>query len=140
MIHKILAKNAQQTLSFKKLQSFDLKNTQSQIVKDNHDMLFGFVIHGLEGLFRKDVEETRIYGRRVCDLVKVEFNCSGFFTSDELPRYGITKLELTSLYQQTQCQPNDGNLIVLMAYDEALSTKIRDYLIHHLEQEFNQKP
>ncbi|APB32682.1 Archaeal Glu-tRNAGln amidotransferase subunit E (contains GAD domain) [Gloeomargarita lithophora Alchichica-D10] len=102
--------------------------THSGILLANGGMAYCCAFDGIEGLFRKDQDATRRYGRQVCDLVKEVFGCDGFFTSDELPRYGITRAEVRALYAAMHKQPGDGVLIAVFAYDARLAAHIRSFL------------
>lgn len=117
------------------LRQVHFNETRSGILQANDNMAFCFKLLGLEGLFRKDQEPSKQYGRYVCDLVKDTFDCGGFFTSDELPRYGITRREKRYLFTEMDKTPSDGDLVVICVYDADLSTRIRDYLIDYLRQE-----
>ncbi len=70
---------------------------------------------GLKGLFRKDIEETRVFGRRICDKVAAIMNNHGFFTTDELPNYGLSEREKESIFRQTNADSQD-DLVVIFAY------------------------
>jgi Glu-tRNA(Gln) amidotransferase subunit E-like FAD-binding protein len=131
----ILKKNNRLTLKLSGLQKVVITNTNSNIIRNNNNILWCCCFFGLEGLFRKDKNDTFAYGRRVCDNVKETFNNEGFFTSDELPRYGITRSNTREIFQQMDKEKNDGTLIAIFAYNEETSRKILRYLINHLSNE-----
>jgi Glu-tRNA(Gln) amidotransferase subunit E-like FAD-binding protein len=112
-----------------------LPHTRSRLVQQNEGYLYGCTFYGLEGLFRKDQPATLTYGRMLCDRVKDVFTCNGFFTSDELPRYGIRRAEIRQIFGQMGKEDEDGHLLVLCAYDRHLSSQIREFLISHFMQE-----
>ena len=135
LFHQILQKNNQDYVTATPLQAVQFDDTRSGILKNNGSMAYCFVLTGIEGLFRKDQEPSLKYGRRVCDLVKDEFDCGGFFTSDELPRYGISRQEKRHLFAEMGKETGDGDLVIMCAYDYDLSVRIRDYLIRYFEGE-----
>jgi Glu-tRNA(Gln) amidotransferase subunit E-like FAD-binding protein len=131
----VLHNNGYDTVEVSALVPVSFPDTRSGILGANGSMAWCCTFGGLEGLFRKDQDLPRAYGRHLCDLVKVTFDCGGFFTSDELPRYGITRAEIRYLYQTMRVQPGSGVLIAIFAYDEALSARIRGFLIDYFAQE-----
>ena len=135
LFRQILQDNDQQYVTATELQVVRFDETRSGILQNNGSMAHCFILTGIEGLFRKDQEPTLKYGRRVCDLVKDAFDCGGFFTSDELPRYGITRAEKRHMFAEMGKEAGDGNLVIMCAYDYKLSTRIRDYLIAYFQQE-----
>lgn len=112
-----------------------LPRTHSRLVQQNGGSLYGCRLAGMEGRFRKDHPTSLAYGRRLCDQVKEQFACAGFFTSDELPRYGISRADLREIYAQMGKRAHDGTLIVLCAYDRELSSRICTFLIEHIRHE-----
>ena len=91
----------------KKIESSDLievklQLTNSHIIHENNGLIYCSVYKGLKGLFRKDIEETKEFGRKICDRVKEKLNNDGFFTSDELPNYGITEEETKTILKKTK--------------------------------------
>lgn len=83
----ILASPKQVILS--ELVSIKFSRTKSHIVQSNGNIVYCANYRGLKKLFRKDIEETRVFGRRICDTVATIMRNHGFFTTDELPNYGL---------------------------------------------------
>lgn len=137
LLRKILETNGRAMFRAGLVAQIELQNTRSTLVAANGERLHACVVEGLEGLFRKDREPTRLYGRALCDEVKMVFNCGGFFTSDELPKYGISRVESRTILAQTGCVRGDGNVVLLCAYNLSLSMQIFGYLIAHFLQELN---
>ena len=100
-----------------------LSNSKSHIILNNKGKIYCSVYKGLSGLFRKDTQETGDFGRKTCDEVKARLGNHGFFTSDELPHYGITREEINEIYEKTGA--SRGDLIAFFAYgkEEAEKTK-----------------
>ncbi|MCD6523047.1 MAG: hypothetical protein J7K68_04825 [Candidatus Diapherotrites archaeon] len=101
----------------------ELPKTKSNIVKKNGGIIYCAVYREKKGRFRKDVEESREFGRRICDAVKKRMHNKGFFTSDELPGYGISEEEKAIILERTGAGKDD--LVAIFAYekDEAEETK-----------------
>lgn len=135
--NKILTANNRQTLLVGSLQKVTIPETKSGIILNNDNILWCAKFDGLEGLFRKDIENTFAYGRRVCDTVKDIFQNYGFFTSDELPRYGITRKNIRELFNQVDKEKQDGVLVAIFAYDQETSLHIRKFLVDHFRKELS---
>jgi Glu-tRNA(Gln) amidotransferase subunit E-like FAD-binding protein len=118
----ILASAKQVILS--DLISVKFSNTKSHIVESNGNVIYCANYRGLKGLFRKDIEETRVFGRRICDTVAAEMMNRGFFTTDELPNYGLSKREKGMIIEQTDAD-RQCDLVVVFAYniEEAKASK-----------------
>ncbi len=126
---EILANAKQVILS--DLVSVKLFNTKSHIVQSNGNIIYCAKYMGLKGLFQKDVEETRVFGRRTCDRVAVIMKNNGFFTTDELPNYGLSEREKEMIFEQTDADSQD-DLVIIFAYgiEEAKKSKtlVESYL------------
>ncbi len=109
----------------------EVTHTQSRIIENNGNILRCSLFYGMEGLYRKDQDDTFAYGRYMCDSIKEQFSCGGFFTSDELPRYGIKRTVKRQLYEAIGKKTNDGNLLFILAYDCALSERIYHVVTDH---------
>ena len=99
-----------------------LPNTKSNIIRRNNRKIFCVIYKNKKGLFRKDVHETKIFGRKICDEVSELMGNDGFFSSDELPNYGISQKEVDYIF--SLLSPKENDLIVFFAYpeDEARKT------------------
>ncbi len=107
----------------------ELPGTKCKIIKNNGNKLYCAKYPLIKGLFRKDVDETKKYGRIICDAVAEKLDNFGFFTSDERPEYGIsygiTEKEYAYMFEQVGAK-EDEHLVVMFAYPEreALESKI----------------
>ena len=103
------------------LQLVELPQTKCKIVKNNGNKIYCSKYPLIKGLFRKDVDETKKYGRIICDTVAEEFENFGFFTSDEPPEYGISygisKKEYEYIFDYIDAK-EDEHLVVMFAYPE----------------------
>jgi len=109
--------------------------TKSHIIRENNFTIYCSVYTGLRGSFRKDVEETKKFGRKICDEIKNKLKNDGFFTSDELPNYGITKAEIRAIFEKTKAGKSD--LVAIFAYDRINAQKTKDCLDTLLRQDRN---
>lgn len=104
----------------------------SRIVQRNGGVLRSVRYRGLAGLFRKDEAMPWRFGRSLCDGVRRRFASDGFFTSDELPRYGIGPDELAIIRAAAGAGP--GDLVVLYAYGPEEAARIDDHLFTTLRR------
>jgi len=106
----------------------ELPDTKCRIIKKNGSKVYCGVYPLIDGLFRKDVEETKRFGRAMCDTVAGKMNNHGFFTTDETPEfgisYGLSEREYEYIYEHTGAS-RDRHLVVMFAYHEreALETQ-----------------
>jgi Glu-tRNA(Gln) amidotransferase subunit E-like FAD-binding protein len=106
----------------------ELPRTKCRIIKNNGSIVYCGVYPLIGGLFRKDVEETKRFGRAMCDAVAEKMSNNGFFTTDEKPEfgisYGLSEDEYEYIYEQTGAS-RDRHLVVMFAYPEreALETQ-----------------
>ncbi|MDP4008199.1 MAG: hypothetical protein Q8P68_03340 [Candidatus Peregrinibacteria bacterium] len=131
----IVAKLAGTDLEPSKLGVVKLPDCKSDIVINNDHQLFYFILLGLTGLFRKSIEASLIFGKDVCQMVKDQTETNGFFTSDELPGYGITRADLDNILQQVEITPHPPeDLIFFLGYKKAIAEKVRASIIAVLKE------
>lgn len=105
-----------------------IPGSKSNIVKQNNCELYCARYPHLKGLFRKDIDETRKFGRKFCDDVADKMGNMGFFTSDERPKYGVSygirEDEYDYIFNEISADP-EHHLVVMFAYPEreSLETK-----------------
>ena len=110
--------------------------TKSLIVRKNKGVAHCFRLDGLKGLFRKDAADTAAFGRYYCDLIKRDFSCQGFFTTDELPKYGLGVDHGDYIaYHTGSRSPYDVTVVTL--YTRSLAERIRRRLASELEMLLN---
>ena len=134
----VFNKNTSPEILSSELVEVKLPATRSNIIIDNDNSIYVAKIKNLEGLFVKEEENTRVIGRLICDLVKDKFQCKGFFTSDELPRYGITRTEVTEIFHSANKKKNDGDLLIFYAYDLPFATEANAFLASYLSDKIRQ--
>jgi Glu-tRNA(Gln) amidotransferase subunit E-like FAD-binding protein len=104
----------------------------SRIVRRNGGVLHCVRYRGLAGLFRKDEAMPWRFGRSLCDHARRKFASDGFFTTDELPRYGIGPDEVATIRAAAGAGP--GDLVVLYAYGRERAARIDDDLFATLRR------
>lgn len=126
----------------------DMPETNSRIIQENNHQIYCAKYPRLKGLFRKDVEETKSFGRKFCDHIAEKRNNKGFFTSDERPKfgtsYGISEKEYDFIFEEISAD-QDHHLVVMFAYPEreALETKesfeikLRQLYLRYCEERIN---
>lgn len=130
-LSRILNQNNKKVIFHSKLIKIYLKDCNSNIIKSNNNILYAAKYEGLAGLFSKEVDDTKAFGRVMCDLAKLIFNSHGFFTSDELPRYGINRVESKEIFKITDKGLTD--LIILFAYDRYTSNQMNKFVSKQLQ-------
>lgn len=114
----------------------DLPGTRSRIIRQNKNRIWCSKYERLKGLFRKDVDETLKFGRKICDSVAENMGNKGFFTTDERPEYGISygisEDEYSHIFQKTGADEKQ-DLVVIFAYDREESEETKKTLDKLLE-------
>lgn len=128
----IVAKNHKKLIFDRELLAIELPESKSEIVRSNNYMLYAAKYRGLAGLFSKEKQDTKLFGRAMCDYIKFRFSSHGFFTTDELPRYGITRAETRIIYNHAD--KKEGDLIILFAYNKNKSQEINGHLCEIIEK------
>ena len=107
-----------------------LSHTKCEIIKNNGNKVYCAKYPLIKSLFRKDVDETKKYGRLICDTVADKFKNFGFFTSDERPKYGISygisEKEYEYIFQKLDASQNE-HLVVMFASNEKEALKSQDF-------------
>ena len=104
-----------------------LPNCTSKILQQNNHILYAKIYKGKAGMFRKDKPDTLKSGRIICDTVKITCQNQGFFTSDELPRYGINRQDKRQIIETCGVDISK-DLIALCGYEEAESRRTSEVL------------
>jgi Glu-tRNA(Gln) amidotransferase subunit E-like FAD-binding protein len=116
-----------------------LPNSRSQIVKDSDGGVWLFNIPGRKGWFLKgndEEEESHRRGRLLCRDVRDEYDCGGFLTTDELPRYGLGWRDREKLFKEYEGADPHRDVLVVLAYrEQAMAEKIREYIFQALKDD-----
>jgi Glu-tRNA(Gln) amidotransferase subunit E-like FAD-binding protein len=104
--------------------------SDSRIVQRNGGVLRCVRYPGLAGLFRKDEAMPWRFGRSMCDHIRREFASGGFFTTDELPNYGLGAEDLAAIRAAAGAGP--GDLVLLYAYPAEKAARIDDAIFARL--------
>lgn len=117
----------------------ELPDTKCRIIRNNHSRVYCGVYPLIDGLFRKDVEETKKFGRAMCDAVAEKMSNHGFFTTDETPEYGISyglsEKEYQYIYEKTGALKS-RHLVVLFAYSEREALETQTCFEEFLRKEY----
>ena len=92
----------------------DVPRTKSHLIANNGYKVYASLLPKLGGLFSKNSSNGLAFCTELCALVRKECNCGGFFTSDEIPRYGVSRSDLKVI--QTVVGWRYGDLIFLYCY------------------------
>ncbi|MDX6645860.1 MAG: glutamyl-tRNA(Gln) amidotransferase subunit [Miltoncostaeaceae bacterium] len=130
-LHRVLDRHGLRGLVRSELVEVSL-SSNSRIVQHNGGVLRCVRYQGLAGLFRKDDTMPWRFGRALCDRVRREFGSQGFFTTDELPGYGIGPAELAAIRSATGADPSD--CVLLYAYSREQAIRIDDYIFATLRE------
>lgn len=133
-IKRIFDSNTSVENVFSSLVKIKLPYTNSKIIRKNHNVIYCSKITNMEGLFNKENDDTKLFGRYLCDLAKSTLNCEGFFTSDELPRYGIKKKEVRAIFSTLNKKIKDGDLILIYAYNREQSDSINSFISNYINE------
>jgi len=111
--------------------SIDIPYTKSLIVQRNCGVVYCAMYGSLKGLFRKGTkyEATTLFGKIVCDEIKLELGNKGFFTTDELPAYGLSGHEKRLISKRSVT--NNEDLVIIFVYKE-IEAKRTNALLHEL--------
>jgi len=94
------------------------QNTASKIIRrvlDKKDHgVYAVVLKGFKGLLGKELQPGRRFGTELADYARVWGGVGGLFHTDELPGYGISRVEVSNLYKYLDADP-DRDAIVLVA-------------------------
>jgi Glu-tRNA(Gln) amidotransferase subunit E-like FAD-binding protein len=131
LIRTTLWRNGAQSIQRESLTAVRVESL-SRIIVDNDSVVWCRTYRGLAGLFRKDRGPSKEFGRALCDEVKERFGCDGFLTTDELPRYGISRSSRRAI--MSAARASSGDCVVLYAYPEHLAEEIDEYLHARLER------
>ena len=116
-----------------------LPDTKSKIIQNNNCMIYCAKYPLYKGLFRKDIDETKKFGRMFCDRVADKMDNFGFFTSDERPKYGIsygiTEKEYDYILDQIEADA-EHHLVVMFAYPEREALETQTYFEKMLRKKY----
>ena len=84
----------------------------------NKGIVLAIKLDGFLGLLGKELIPNRRLGTELADYAKA-YGSKGLFHSDELPNYGITEQEISSLRKRLKCKEKDGFVIIAEVGDVA---------------------
>lgn len=120
----------QVTVAAGPLRQLSLPRCGSRLLSATGGRLWVFGLPGGRGWFSKEDDGSLRRGRELCDDVIRTFACPGFFTTDELPRYGFSRADRATLFADYPGCDSTRDVLVLLAYDNRMLTEgIRSHLI-----------
>lgn len=88
-------------------------------IKDNGKVM-ALLLPGFKGILGNPVCEGRRVGSEVSDYAKVSGNVGGIFHLDELPKYGISEVEVDSVAKTLNMNENDSFILVCDQEDNSM--------------------
>ncbi len=92
-----------------------LKGTGSKVLRralDSGGRVMGVLLRGYGGLLGAEVQPGRRFGTELSDRAKARAGVGGIFHTDELPAYGITAEEVSSVRQALGASGDDCAVLV----------------------------
>jgi Glu-tRNA(Gln) amidotransferase subunit E-like FAD-binding protein len=108
-----------------------LLSTHSRIVNGNGGRIWLLRIPGAGGRFGRR-QPGYLDLRPYCLQVKRNLHTGGFFTTDELPGYGLTRADLSMIRFAAAATHDD--LVVCFAYDKRLAERAAQMVLPYLTQ------
>ncbi|MBU0979971.1 MAG: Glu-tRNA(Gln) amidotransferase subunit GatE [Nanoarchaeota archaeon] len=96
--------------------------TQSKLMKgaiSKGNKVIAFCCKGCKGLFGEELLKDYRFGTELSGLAKAKAGIGGIIHSDELPAYGITPEEITSVSKHLNCSQDDAFVIILSSAEKA---------------------
>ena len=109
-----------------------LPTSHSRIVRENRGVIWLLVIPDAGGRYRRGSPGyARL--RECCAEVKKVLRTPGFFTSDELPGYGFTRGDVSTILKAGCASPND--LVVCFAYERRFADRAAEIVIRFVHDD-----
>ncbi|MEN3017212.1 MAG: Glu-tRNA(Gln) amidotransferase subunit GatE [Candidatus Methanosuratincola petrocarbonis] len=92
-----------------------LKGTGSKVLRraiDTGGRVMGVLLRGYGGLLKEEVQPGRRFGTELSDRAKARAGVGGIFHTDELPAYGITPDEVSSVRRALGASESDCAVLV----------------------------
>ncbi len=70
-------------------------------------------VNGAKGILGTELQPNKRVATELSDYAKQEVGITGLLHSDELPGYGLTDVDVNALLNATQCNANDGFILVI---------------------------
>jgi glutamyl-tRNA(Gln) amidotransferase subunit E len=104
-------------INFDKIKPLDVtdifKKTDCSIIKNKKKgVVFGINIPNFSEKIGFEIQPSKRLGTELSDYAKVKAGISGLFHSDELPKYGITDLEVKKVKDKLKCKDKDAFIII----------------------------
>ena len=92
-----------------------LVNSKSKLIRKalkNDESIFGVKLLGFAGLVKTELQPNRRLGTEFSDYAKFWGGIGGIFHTDELPKYGISKSEVSQIRDFMKAKEQDAIIIV----------------------------
>ncbi len=87
-----------------------LKETECKFIKGKN--VLALKLARFKGILGKEIQPERRFGTELADYVKVKAGLPGILHSDELPGYGISKLEVETIESALSAKEDDAFVLV----------------------------
>ncbi|PIN81557.1 Glu-tRNA(Gln) amidotransferase GatDE subunit E [Candidatus Woesearchaeota archaeon CG10_big_fil_rev_8_21_14_0_10_30_7] len=86
------------------------KTTESKILQNK--FVLGIKLEEMKEILGKEIQPGRRYGTELSDRAKIIAGVGGLFHSDELPKYGITEIDVRNVKKMLNCKINDAFILI----------------------------
>jgi glutamyl-tRNA(Gln) amidotransferase subunit E len=117
------------------------KNTRSNLIRKHleaGEVILALPLKKMKGLLKFEVQPNRRFASELADYVKAWTKLEGLIHSDELPAYGITDLEVKSIYERLNLADEDAFIMVIGEKEEC--DKAIDVIIERINVAFVKVP
>ncbi|MDT7891902.1 MAG: Glu-tRNA(Gln) amidotransferase subunit GatE [Thermoproteota archaeon] len=117
------------------------KNTRSNLIRKHLEaceIILALPLKKMKGLLKFEVQPNRRFASELADYVKAWTKLEGLIHSDELPAYGITDLEVKSIYERLNLADEDAFIMVIGEKEEC--DKAIDVIIERINVAFVKVP
>ena len=112
------------------LQALHWDETESGLLQRVEGRVMVAVLPGMGGFFSKDTVAFQQAAESICSRVAIASGTAGFFTSDELPRYGLRRRDLRWLIRMAGARGRD--CVVVYAYAPDRAAAVHEQLLRVL--------
>ncbi|MFP4402132.1 MAG: Glu-tRNA(Gln) amidotransferase subunit GatE [Candidatus Nanoarchaeia archaeon] len=100
----------------------------SQALKQDNSGVFAIPLHNMRGILGHEIQDNYRFATEISNRNKKRFTqIRGLFHSDELPNYGMSKEEVSSIYQALNIdKEHDG--FILLAHNSTIAKQSLEYI------------
>jgi len=111
------------------------KSSESKMIKESLAQgrkIFCFPLPNFKGILGYEVQPERRVGTEIANILKMKTTLKGLFHLDELPNYGITEIDVTTIKTKLQLKEEDSFILIISAPSEI------NYVKEIIENRLNQ--